>query len=110
MRGLPIFNDPNALTLADPKDKAHEPTFATTDGSNTQFAILALWAAQRHGVPVKRSLDLIVRRYDTSPNAGGTWGYHYKFGGGADGTPSMTGVGLLSLAVGHGLNFEQRLL
>jgi len=73
------------------------------DNSNTQFALLALWAAQRQGVPVERSLALVVQRFRPSQNDDGGWGYH---SGGAkrdSSKPSMTCVGLLGLAVGHGL-------
>jgi hypothetical protein len=73
------------------------------DNSNSQFAILALWAAQRQNVPVERALELAAKRFRPCQNNDGGWGYH---SGGAqrDGSkPSMTCVGLLALAVGHGL-------
>jgi hypothetical protein len=101
LRHLAVFQDPK-LMLKDPKDRPHQPLMGTTDNSNTQFAILALWAAQRHGVPMKRTLRLMVHRFKTSQNNGGGWGYHYLFGGGTE-SPAMTAVGLLGLAVGHGL-------
>jgi hypothetical protein len=50
-----------------------------------------------------RTLRLIANRYQTSQNADGSWGYHYKFGGGVGEGPAMDAVGLLGLAVGHGL-------
>ncbi|MGH7169520.1 MAG: hypothetical protein ACRELG_04495, partial [Gemmataceae bacterium] len=82
----------------------------TTDNSSTQFAILALWAAQRYDVPMKRSLNLIVRRYLTSQNFDGSWNYLYRFGGAFphefkffSSAGAMTCVGLIGLAVGHGL-------
>jgi hypothetical protein len=108
-RTLPIFQDAATLVMEDPKKKTHEPQNGTTDNSNTQFAILALWAARRHGVPVQRSLDLLVRRFDTSQNKNGSWGYHYKNGGGEGGSAAMNCVGLLGLAVGHGLAREEEL-
>jgi hypothetical protein len=75
------------------------------DNSNTQFAILAMWVARRHGVPMERTLALIDHRFQTSQNGDGGWGYQY--GGGAAFTkPSMTCVGLLGLAVGHGFAQE----
>jgi hypothetical protein len=103
LRLLPVLRDPKKLTLEDPKDKPTAPLFGTTDNSNTQFAILALWVARRHGVPTDRTLRLMVRRFETSQNADGGWGYHYKYGGGEGGSPAMNAVGLLGLAVGHGL-------
>ncbi len=81
------------------------------DNSSTQFAILALWAARKHGVPVERSLALVEHRFRTSQNRDGSWCYfsphslngrhsHGSFGGRQD---SMTCAGLLGLAVARGL-------
>lgn len=103
LRLLPVIQDFESHVLIDPQDKRHELIVSTTDNSNTQFAILALWTAQRHGVPTERSLKLIARRFLTSQNADGTWSYDYIFRGGQSGTPSMTCVGLIGMAVGHGL-------
>src|SRR5262245_34830456 len=79
------------------------PMLGRSDNSNTQFAILALWAARRHEVPTERNLGLLLRRFTTSQEKGGGWGYEYKEGGGAGESPAMTCVGLLGMAVGHGL-------
>jgi hypothetical protein len=103
-QGLTVFQDPSRLVLQDPANRATQPLAATTDNSNTQFAILALWAAQRHDVPMERTLMLIANRYVTSQNKDGNWDYHYKLGGSDAYRPAMTAVGLLGLAVGHGLN------
>jgi hypothetical protein len=105
---LPVIRDPSMHVLQDPLEKPNEIVLTTTDNSNTQFAILALWRAQHYEVPTKRSLNLIVRRYQNSQNADGTWGYYYRFGGGAGPLPfptpnCMTPAGLIGLAVGHGL-------
>jgi hypothetical protein len=75
------------------------------DNSNTQFAILALWVARRHGVPMERTLALVDHRFQSSQNIDGGWGYHYQ-GGDAGTRPSMTCVGLLGLAMGHGFAQE----
>jgi len=79
-----------------------------TDNSNTQFAILALWAARRYDIPMDRTLLLMVRRFRTSQNHDGSWGYLYRLGGGDVGSPAMICVGLLGLAVGHGVAFDAR--
>jgi hypothetical protein len=105
---LPVIQDPAMHVLQDPLEQPNELIRTTTDNSNTQFAILALWRAQQYEVPTKRSLNLIVRRYQNSQNADGSWGYYYRFGGGAGPLPfptpnSMTCAGLIGLAVGHGL-------
>jgi hypothetical protein len=73
------------------------------DNSNTQFATLALWAARRHGLPVERSLELVAQRFRGSQLADGRWRYNYPNG---RLSPVMTGVGLIGLAVGHGLDAE----
>ena len=82
MRGLAVLQDFAALVLTDPDKRQDEVVAPTTDNSNTQFAILALWVAQRHDVPMDRTLRLIANRFQTSQNADGSWGYRYVFGGG----------------------------
>jgi hypothetical protein len=76
------------------------------DNSNTQFAILALWAARRYDVPVENALLLAEQRYRTSQHTSGGWGYHYNA---PNDTASMTCVGLLGLAVGKGVNAEMKI-
>jgi hypothetical protein len=97
LRGMPIFMDPRKLVMIEnPQHKS--------DNSNTQFAILALWAAQRHDVPTERTLRLLVRRFQVSQNPVGSWHYHFFPGGtNEEWGPQMTAVGLLGLAVGHGM-------
>jgi len=106
LTGLPVLYDARTLPLIEPKDQENVPVFGRTDNSNTQFALLALWAARRHGVPATRSLNLLTRRFLTSQNGDGSWGYLYKFGGNEPERPPMTCVGLLGLAVGYGLAHE----
>jgi hypothetical protein len=101
---LTVFRPPDWLGLLDPPGRDQQPLLPTTDNSNSQFAVLALWAAQRHGVPVERTLRRIALRYETSQNGDGSWGYHYRRGGGESERPAMTCVGLLGLAVGHGID------
>jgi hypothetical protein len=78
------------------------------DNSNTQFAILALWAARKHDVPLDRTLALINKRFRASQNADGRW--FYVGNGevsrqvpGKGPLPTMTCAGLLGVAVGFGL-------
>jgi hypothetical protein len=72
------------------------------DNSNSQFAMLALWAARRHGVPTERVLLLAGQRYAATQSEDGGWGYQEA---GLlmknTSTPTMTCVGLLSLAMAH---------
>jgi hypothetical protein len=98
-----VVQDPAQHVLVDPLRRPRQVFLTTTDNSNTQFAILALWTAQRYDVPMNRTLNLIVRRYATSQRADGAWSYRYLFGGGPIPSAPMTCVGLIGLAVGHGL-------
>lgn len=109
VQGVPAVVDPRRIVLLDPEGRAHEPLMASTDNSNTQFALLALWAARRHNVPVRRSLNLLAVRYATSQNPDGSWSYKYVFGGDGQGSGPMNAVGMLGLAVGHNLAHEGRL-
>ena len=77
----------------------------TTDNSNTQFAMLGLWAAQRHGVPVETTFGLMVERFERSQVANGWWPYSFDAKGNLHFVkqhPSMICVGLLGLAIGRG--------
>jgi hypothetical protein len=74
------------------------PRHAGDDNSNTQFAVLGVWASGRHGVPVGRSVALISARFRHSQNADGSWGYNLNTATNSD---SMTCAGLLGLAVGR---------
>lgn len=105
-QSLPVFYPGCHLLLGDPPGKAHEVR-GTTDNSNTQFATLALWAAQRHTLPLERTMALITYRFHTSQNQDGSWGYHYVYGGGEPERPAMTCAGLLGLAIGYGLAADQ---
>jgi len=69
------------------------------DNSNTQFALLALWAARRHGMPTEAPLVMGDQRFARSQLNDGTWGYRVWE---PHGRPAMTCVGLLGLAMGHG--------
>ena len=66
------------------------------DNSITQFALLALWVARKHGVPVEDALERIEKRFlfTQNPQNGG-WPYSGQIG---NGSPSMTCAGLLGLS------------
>ncbi len=100
LKRLPVFRDPDQM-MKQLLNKGRSSD--TSDNSNTQFALLALWVAQRHGVIAQRSMRMIVRRFQSSQNPDGSWGYGYLFGGGLRERPAMTCVGLLGLAVGLGI-------
>ncbi|MCI0701302.1 MAG: hypothetical protein L0241_09510 [Planctomycetia bacterium] len=103
MKRLPILFDTIGEMRDDPKEKRSELVEATTDNSNTHFAMLALWAARKHNVPTDRSFALLTKRFRTSQGQSGTWSYDFASKG-ANGTGSMTCVALLGIAIGHVVN------
>ena len=82
------------------------------DNSNTQFALLALWAARRHEVPaslrhglaVDSSLWRVVWRFRETQNSDGSFCYSGKRF--KSDLPSMTCAGLLAFALDHRLLFS----
>jgi hypothetical protein len=100
--GLPAhLKSVAAMKSAD--ENAVLPDRDQSDNSNTQFALLGVWVAGRHKIPTERALALVSRRFRASQAPNGVWAYGYtkrNFGG----TDTMTGAGLLGLAVGHGLD------
>lgn len=87
-----------------PNRKKKVGQFAATrdDNSNSQFAIMGLWIARRHGIPMERTIALVEQRYHHTQNGDGGWSYRPGFGS----TPAMTCVGLMGLAIGHGTTQE----
>ncbi len=99
------------------KGQAFDP--GRSDNSNTQFAVLALWvAAQRHDVPIERTIALVEQRFRTTqlpagPDPGqhmlnleGAWPYNAESGTSSSVWPTMTAAGLLGLAVAHGVTTD----
>jgi hypothetical protein len=80
------------------------------DNSLTQFVILALWAAQKHGVPTARSLAMAEARFRASQNIDGSWAYEWWANNlnNRTRTDSMTCAGLLGLAVGRGARADAK--
>jgi hypothetical protein len=68
------------------------------DNSNTHFALLGLWAARRHQTPVELSLGLAAERFQKTQAKDGGWGYVVR----SPPKNTMTCVGLMGLAMGHG--------
>jgi Ca-activated chloride channel family protein len=65
------------------------------DNSNTQFALLGIWAASRHGLDANESLEAIDRHFRATQNPAGDWGYTPGSGGGQ----AMTCAGLMGLSI-----------
>jgi len=85
----PLWADPSRRLNLDIDD----------DNSNTQFAVLAVWAGQRYDIPIDRSMALVEARFRATQFSNGSWGYHKDKPWQLD---SMTCAGLLGLAVGRG--------
>jgi hypothetical protein len=94
------------------KSKPFDP--GRSDNSNTQFAVLALWVASRHGVAIDKSIALVEKRFRnaqrsngadaTGKSLDGSWTYIPPNDNGAwMEWPSMTCSGLLGLAIAHGV-------
>jgi hypothetical protein len=95
------------------KGKTFDP--GRSDNSNTQFALLALWTARRHRVPIDRVVERVQKRFLTTQqgsgpdptghnlNLDGAWFYTPQDGMTSNQWPSMTCSGLLGLAMAHGL-------
>src|SRR5262249_48297845 len=73
-----------------------------TNLSNSQFAALALWAARRHGVPVRPALTLVAKAARAKQNAEGTWSYDLNL----PMKHSSVCAGLIFLALERGLEDE----
>jgi VWFA-related protein len=65
------------------------------DNSNTQFALLGLWAAGRHGFDPDDSLVSIDQHFRSSQLDDGRWGYRL----GNPGSEAMSCAGLMGLAI-----------
>ncbi|HEY7157308.1 MAG TPA: hypothetical protein VH575_25365, partial [Gemmataceae bacterium] len=70
-----------------------------TDNSNTQFAILGLLTAENHDVPTERATALLDWRFRNSLTRPFGWNYRPNW----PTTPAMTAIGLMGLALKHGL-------
>jgi hypothetical protein len=78
-----------------------------SDNSNTQFAILALWAVRKYGLPVERSLLMAEAHFRATQNDDGSWAYRTPPAPRTHRNDSMTCAGLLALAVGRALDAER---
>jgi len=86
---FPLPKDPNSIAV-----------MRGSDHSNTQFAILGLWAARKHGLPLDYTLAQVERRFRSCQVQTG-WDYNFTALP-RSGYGSMTCAGLLGLAVGRG--------
>jgi hypothetical protein len=70
--------------------------------SNSQFAALALWAAKRHGVPVRPALAAVARAARAQQTSDGTWSYDQNLAM----KHTSACAGLIFLALEAGLHDE----
>jgi VWFA-related protein len=79
------------------KRGARRPQFFPSQGdnSNTQFALLGLWAASRHGYDSDQALEAIDHHFRSSQLRDGRWGYRI----GMNGKDSMSCAGLMGLTI-----------
>jgi predicted Zn finger-like uncharacterized protein len=115
VRSLPVISG-KPIAVQGPRG----PRPNIDDNSNSQFAMLALWVARRHEVAVERTMAMVHKRYHVSQHPDGGWGYHTLWGAKPkarlnaanawhlQSRPPMTCVGLLGLAMGHGVVVESR--
>lgn len=94
MAALPILQQQGS------KKGQFKLTGERSDNSNTQFALLALWVAGRHDVPAGPAFLAAHQRFVATQRPDGGWSYQPVSPKGS--TPSMTCVGLLGIAMGHG--------
>lgn len=65
------------------------------DNSNTQFALLGIWTATRHGFAGNDALAAIDEHFRSTQNPDGRWSY----GASGPGADAMTCAGLMGLAI-----------
>ncbi|HTU92108.1 MAG TPA: hypothetical protein VMF69_18640 [Gemmataceae bacterium] len=101
---LTVFQRSDQLTWED-RPQGRNLLIGVTDNSNTEFALLGLWAARRHDVPVEATLEISVERFErfhVYPE--GTWTYRtFQKNCNPISGASMTCVGLMGLAMGRAL-------
>lgn len=110
LRLLTVFQDPEKFDW--PEQLSGSPSTSLslvsgTDNSNTQFALLALWVAQRHGIPMDLTFRLLVERFEKTQCANGWWPYQGNQRLGIYPYRSMICVGLLGLGIGTGLKLPK---
>ncbi len=115
LQGLTVFQSSNRLSWQEPERTPDNYASTVnrvvlegrTDNSNTQFALLALWAARKHAVPVDPILEISVERFERfHVYPSGIWYYEYDKELSASSRRSMICVGLIALAIGRGLKLE----
>ncbi len=99
---VPRNDEESPVSTADSRRGARRKTgriarfFGTNgDNSNTQFALLGLWAAGRHGFDSDAALESIDGHFRSSQIHDGRWGYRPQM----PGSEAMSCAGLMGLAI-----------
>ncbi len=93
--GVLMRPEQEAKLLASLQDGNYKPTGAQVASmSNTQFAMLAIWGARKHGVPVREPLLSLAAYFHANQHPDGCW--HYP---GHSLKATSTCAALISLAI-----------
>jgi hypothetical protein len=92
---------PSLPVLLGPSRQSAQMGYGGGDNSNAQFAVLALWVAQRRGLNVRPAMVLADRHFRQTQHGNGSWGY---VGRDTSRPASMTCAGLLALAVARSVS------
>lgn len=94
---VPIDDSYERGGLTGSRSPGGRPRFATGpgDNSNTQFALLGIWAGGRQGFDSDETLEALDEHFRSSVNRDGGWGYRPGIGS----TPPMTCAGLMALSI-----------
>jgi VWFA-related protein len=77
------------------RSRRNAPREGAGDNSNTQFALLGLWAAGRHDFDADAALESIDGHFRSTQQGDGQWGYRT----GMPGSQAMSCAGLMGLAI-----------
>jgi hypothetical protein len=93
--GVVLNPEQEAKLVATLQDGTYKPAGAqVVSMSNTQFAMLAVWGARKHGVPVREPLLALAAYFHANQQADGCWNYP-----GHSLKATSTCAGLISLAI-----------
>jgi len=98
IRALGVVTATPAAKLSGRKAPLFTDAPRSTDNSNTQFAMMALWVARKYDIPVAKTMALMDQRFSSTQHPDGGWGYHADE---KESTDTMTCAGLIGLALGH---------
>jgi Ca-activated chloride channel family protein len=92
----PTDDAPSSRRAARPKARRNNRNRSGNgDNSNTQFALLGLWAAGRHGFDSDAVLESIDGHFRATQLDDGRWGYRINM----EGSEAMSCAGLMGLAI-----------